>query len=61
MGIEDDTVAGGSLAFIEWLAIDHVTVVSELPDVVAYCCSLAANVLSDALVAYEGSPDAVAV
>jgi hypothetical protein len=29
--------------------------------VVANCCSLAANVLSDTLVANEGSPDAVAV
>ena len=61
MRIEDDAVAGGSLAFVEWLAINHVAVISELPNVVSDCCSLAADVLPDTLVAYEGSPDAVAV
>ena len=61
MRIEDDAVAGGSLAFVEWLCIDHVTVVSELPDVVSYCCSLAADVLAYAFIADEGASDAVAV
>jgi hypothetical protein len=59
--IKDDTVAGGSLAFVEWLGVNHVSVVSELPDVVSDCCSLASDVLSDAFIADEGSPDAVAV
>ena len=61
MRIEDDAVAGGSLAFVEWLCIDHVSVVSELPDVVSYCGSLASDVLSDAFIADEGASDAVAV
>ena len=61
MRIKDDAVAGGSLAFVEWLGINHVSVVSELPDVVSYCGSLAPDVLSDAFIADEGASDAVAV
>ena len=61
MRIEDDAVAGGSLAFVEWSTINHVSVVSELPDVVSDCCSLAADILSDAFIADEGASDAVAV
>ena len=61
MRIEDDAVAGGSLAFVEWPAINHVSIVSELPDVVAYCGALASDILSDAFIAYEGASDAVAV
>ena len=61
MRIEDDAVACGSLAFVEWLGINHVTVISKLPDVVSYCCSLAADVLAYAFIADEGASDAVAV
>ena len=61
MRIEDDAVACGSLAFVEWSTINHVAVVSKLPDMVSYCCSLAADVLAYAFIADEGASDAVAV
>ena len=61
MRIEDDAVACGSLAFVEWSTINHLAVVTELPDVESYSGSLAADILSYAFVANEGASDAVAV